>query len=194
MRKLGVFLSISLDGYFADSSSDMSWAHDRDPEFNTFLADNASSGSELVMGRRTYDLMSAYWPTDFARQNDPALAAAMNSLPKIVFSRTMREASWNNTRLVKTDPIEALRALKREEGRDMVVLGSGSIVGLLAQAGLVDTFQFVIVPLALGAGRSVFAGMCERLRLEPIESRTFKNGNVALTYVPVTGVNGSPAG
>ncbi|KQV11348.1 hypothetical protein ASC97_15610 [Rhizobium sp. Root1203] len=194
MRKLGVFLSISVDGYFADSSGDMSWAHDRDPEFYTFLADNASSGSELVMGRRTYDLMSAYWPTDFARQNDPALATAMNSLPKIVFLRTIREAGWNNTRLVKTDPIEAVRALKREEGQEMVVLGSGSIVRLLAQAGLVDTFQFVIVPLALGAGRSVFAGLSERLRLEPIGSQRFGNGNVALTYVPVTGANGSPVG
>lgn len=184
MRKLSVFLSISVDGYFADSGGDMSWAHDRDPEFNRFVADNASSGNELVMGRRTYDLMTAYWPTDFARRNDPVMAVAMNSLPKIVFSRTMRKAVWNNTRLIGSDPVEAMRALKREEGRDMVVLGSGRIVCLLAQAGLVDSFQFVIVPVALGAGHSVFAGISENLRLQPIGSRTFKNGNVVLTYVP----------
>jgi dihydrofolate reductase len=184
MRKLSVFLSISVDGYFSDSEGDMSWAHDRDPEFNGFVADNASSGNALVMGRRTYDLMTAYWPTDIARTTDPVLASAMNDLPKIVFSRTMREVGWNNTPLVRTDAVEAMGALKRQQGPDMVVLGSGSIVSLLAQAGLVDSFQFVIVPLALGAGRSVFAGMSERLRLAPSRSRTFRNGNVVLTYQP----------
>lgn len=175
MRKLGVFLSISVDGYFADSGGDMSWVHDGDPEFNAFVAENASSGNALVMGRRTYDLMAAYWPTDFAKQNDPIVATAMNSLPKIVFSRTMREADWYNTRLVQSDPIEAMRVLKRDEGQDMIVLGSGSIVSLFAQAGLVDRFQFVIVPLALGAGRSVFEACpraCGWNRLVAERSRT----------------------
>jgi dihydrofolate reductase len=146
------------------------------------------------MGRRTYDLMAAYWPTDFAKQNDPIVATAMNSLPKIVFSRTMREADWYNTRLVQSDPIEAMRVLKRDEGQDMIVLGSGSIVSLFAQAGLVDRFQFVIVPLALGAGRSVFEGMSESLRLEPVGSRAFKNGNVVLTYVPAMAADSRTVG
>ncbi len=184
MRQLGVFLSISLDGYFADQNGDASWAHRDDPEFNAFIAGNASIGGELLMGRRTYDLMASYWPTAMAREREPIVADGMNSLPKIVFSQTMSEAGWNNTRLIREDPVAAVRALKQVEGKDMVALGSGTIVSQLAEAGLVDVFQFVVVPIALGAGRSVFAGISERLALTLTDSRAFARGNVVLTYTP----------
>lgn len=184
MRQLKVFLSISVDGYFADERGDMSWAHADDPDFKTFVAANAGSGNTLVMGRVTYDLMASYWPTDMAKRNDPAVAAAMNELPKIVFSRTIRETNWNNTRVFHRAPVAAMQALKNEEGRDMVILGSGSIARLFAEAGLVDSFQFVVVPLVLGGGRAALAGLSRRLPLTLEDSRTFKNGMVVLTYRP----------
>lgn len=184
MRQLSVFLSISLDGYFADLNGDVSWAHRDDPEFNAFVASNASAGGELLMGRRTYDLMASYWPTAMAKERDPIVADGMNSLPKIVFSRTMSEAGWINTRLIRENPAQAVHALKRAEGKDMVVLGSGSIVAQLVEAGLVDVFQLVVVPIALGAGQSVFAGISERLALTLTDSRAFAKGNVVLTYAP----------
>src|SRR6266849_1979544 len=102
MRKLIVFNHVTLDGYFTDSSGDMSWAHKQDAEWNAFVQENASGGGELLFGRITYELMASYWPTPHAIQNAAVVAEGINNTPKVVFSRTLDKAAWNNTRLVKS--------------------------------------------------------------------------------------------
>jgi dihydrofolate reductase len=114
----------------------------------------------------------------------PTVAAAMNARPKLVFSRTLERAAWNNTQLLRGDVVDELRALKQQPGSDLVILGSGSLVPPLAQARLVDHFQLVVVPVALGGGRTLFAGVAERLALKLTSARSYKNGNVVLSYVP----------
>ena len=101
MRKLIVFNNVTLDGYFTGADGDMSWAYSGsdDPEFNAFVAGNASGGGQLLLGRITYDLMAGYWPTPIAIKNAPVVAEGMNSMRKVVFSRTLDKAQWNNTRL-----------------------------------------------------------------------------------------------
>jgi dihydrofolate reductase len=182
MRKLIVFNQVSLDGYFVDASGDMSWAHRNDPEWNAFASENASGGGELVFGRITYEMMAGFWPTPQALQMMPAVAEGMNTSPKIVFSTTLDAASWNNTRLIKGDIASQMRKLKAEAGPGMAILGSGSIVSQLAQAGLIDEYQLVINPIVLGAGRTMFEGVKEKLSLKLINTRTFGNGNVVLRY------------
>jgi dihydrofolate reductase len=184
MPKLVVFNSISLDGYFVDGNGDMRWAHNpaRDDAWEAFGTANAQGGGGLVFGRITYELMQSYWPTPAAARNDPGLATHMNALPKIVFSRTLREATWNNTRLVKTDPAAEIRQLKQAPGPDLVILGSGRLVTYLTQAQLIDEYQLVVVPVALGKGRTLFDGLAEKLPLQLTQSRTFGNGNVVLHY------------
>jgi dihydrofolate reductase len=182
MRKLVVFNHVSLDGYFVDASGDMSWAHKDDPEWNAFVADNASGESVLLLGRVTYELMAGFWPTPFAAETMPEVAEGMNALPKVVFSRTLDEVSWRNARLVKSDPVAEVRKLKREPGADMTILGSGSIVAQLAQAGLIDEYQIVVNPLALGKGRTMFDGIEAPLPLKLSKTRAFANGNVLLCY------------
>ena len=114
----------------------------------------------------------------------PTVAEGMNNLPKVVFSRTMERATWNNTKLVKGNIIEEVSRMKSEPGDNMVIMGSGTIVSQLTQERLIDEYQFVMHPLVLGRGRTLFEGMKEQLPLKRINSRTFKNGNVLLTYVP----------
>ena len=187
MRKLAVFNQLSLDGYFTDRNGDISWAHrgSDDPEWNAFVADNARAGGMLLLGRITYDLMKSYWPTPVALKNDPVVAERMNNLPKVVFSRTLDEASWNNTTLVKGDLPAEIRRMKKEPGQDMVIMGSGSIVSQLAPEGLIDEYQLVIVPVVLGKGRTMFDGIKEKLSLRPTKTRTFGNGNIFLCYAPM---------
>ena len=186
MQRLSVFNHVSLDGYFVDSSGAMSWAHAgmRDPEWNAFVAENATGDGTLVFGRVTYDLMVSYWPTPMAKQNDAHIADRMNSLSKIVFSRTMDKASWNNTKLVKGDLAAEVRKLKQESGSGMVILGSGSIVSQLAQAGLIDSYQLVVNPIILGKGRTMFDGVKDKLNLSLTKTRAFGNGNVFVCYEP----------
>jgi dihydrofolate reductase len=136
----------------------------------------------LVFGRITYEMMASFWPTPQAMQMMPAVAEGMNKSPKIVFSRTLDEASWKNTRLIKGDISAQMRALKEETGAGMAILGSGSIVSQLAQAGLIDEYQFVTNPIVLGGGRTMFEGVKEKLHLKLINARTFQNGNVLLRY------------
>ena len=186
MRRLLVFNNVTLDGYFAGPNGDFSWAHsaDEDVEFNEFVAGNASSGGELLLGRITYGIMAGYWPTPTALKNDPVVAEGMNNMPKVVFSRTLKQVTWGNTRLVSGDIAAEVRRMKTEPGKDMAILGSGSIVAQLAAAGLIDEYQLVVNPLALGQGRSMFEGIPEKLALKLTSSRTFKNGKVYLCYQP----------
>ena len=188
MRKLIVFNHVSLDGYFVDGAGDMSWAKadHQDAEWDAFVAGNASGGGVLVFGRVTYELMAGFWPTPFAIENMPAVAAGMNGMPKVVFSRTLDNVSWNNTTLVKSDPAAEIRKMKRAQGEGLVILGSGSIVSQLAQVGLIDEYHFVVNPVVLGEGKTMFDGVKEKLRLKLTKTRAFGNGNVLLCYEAMT--------
>lgn len=189
MCKLSVFNHVSLDGYFVDAHGDMSWAHKQDPEWTAFLEGNASGGGVLMFGRVTYDLMTMYWPTPMAAKNNPAVASRMNEMPKIVVSRTMNKATWNNTSLIKSDLAASVRKLKQEPGDDIVILGSGSIVAQLASEGLIDAYQLAVNPIAIGKGKTLFEGVGSasiknRLSMKMTGTRAFGNGNVLLNYEP----------
>ena len=180
MRKLCVFESISVDGYFCDADGDMSWAHAGrdDPEFVAWVGGNASGGGELLFGRKTYQMMESFWPTPMAAQQMPEVAKGMNAARKYVASKTIQPA-WNNTHLLAGDLVKSVQDLKASAGPDITVLGSGSVVAQLGEAGLVDEYQFVIIPIALGAGRSVFS-KSRPVRL--LDHRAFRCGNVMVKY------------
>lgn len=180
MRTLKVFESISIDGYFADAHGDMSFAHAvvPDPEFLAWVDQNASDGGELLFGRKTYEMMAGFWTSPAAMQRQPAVAHGMTAAKKYVVSKTIKP-TWANTQLLEGDPVAVVRALKHTDGAPLVILGSGSLVATLGKAGLIDEYQFVVIPTALGSGRTVFA---QRQNLRLVDQRTFKNGNVVLSY------------
>jgi dihydrofolate reductase len=184
MKRLIAFEQISVDGYFADTNGDMSWAHKHDAEWNEFVANNASGGGVLVFGRITFDMMASFWPTELGMKTAPTVAKQMTALPKVVFSRTLKRVEWANTEIVRSDLPGAIRELKRTADRDLVVMGSGTIVQQLTDERLVDEYQLVVNPIALGSGRGLFAGIRERVALRRTKSRTFANGNVLLCYEP----------
>jgi dihydrofolate reductase len=129
-------------------------------------------------------MMASYWPTPMASEQNPEVAKQMNALPKVVFSRTLAEATWQNTRLISSDISQTVRELKQAPSEGMAILGSGSIVSQLASAGLIDEFQVVVNPIALGQGKSLFAGIDPPIQLKLSSSRVFGNGNVVLSYEP----------
>ena len=184
MRRLLVFNNITLDGFISDAKGDMSWAHNQDAEWTDFVTSNAQGGGEFVFGRLTYELMASFWPTPMAIERMPVVANRMNRSPKYVFSTTMREATWSNTRLFKGDPAGEIRKLKSEPGPDLVIFGSGTIVSQLAAAGLIDEYQLVVHPVAVGAGKPQFAGLGEQLQLKLLKTQVFKNGNLLACYAP----------
>jgi dihydrofolate reductase len=184
MRKLSVFNSVSLDGYFTDAGGDMGWAHRDDDEWSSFTVANAGGGGALLFGRVTYQMMASFWPTPAATATMPEVAAGMNAMPKYVASRTMSVPAWQNTILLEGDLATAVGRLKRQPGPDLVILGSGTLVAQLAAARLIDSYQLALAPIVLGAGRTLFEGVRDRQWLQRRGCRTFANGNVVLSYEP----------
>ena len=180
MRKLRVFESISVDGFFTGPGDDMSFAHASgdDAEFADWVSNNAGSGGELLFGRKTYQMMESFWPTPAAAQQMPRVAAGMNAARKYVASRSL-EPTWQNTQRLQGELVQAVTALKQAPGPDLTLLGSGSVAAQLGEANLVDEYLFVIVPIALGAGRSLFSH-AKRLRL--VSQRAFRSGNLVVSY------------
>ena len=191
MRKLYLFMSLSVDGYFEGPNHDISW-HNVDEEFNKFAVEQLKETDLFLWGRRIYQLMEAYWPKaaedPSTSRDDREVARLMNGTKKLVFSRTLdrvRETrNWKNAKLVrKFDPSE-IRRLKERPGKDIGV-GGPSLASSFAAEGLVDEFRFVINPVALGEGTPIFHGMKERMSLELVKTRKFDSGNVLLCYKPV---------
>ena len=185
MRKLQVFNLITLDGYFAGAEGDISW-HRVDEEFQELANAAANSGNTLLFGRKTYELMAAYWPTPEGLRDDPVVADGMNRSEKIVFSHTLERADWHNTRLVQGELLTEVRRLKAGTGSDLTILGSGSIVAQLAAAELIDEYRLLLNPVALGRGRSLFEGIGRPLHFRLTGTRSFGNGNLLLCYQPVS--------
>lgn len=185
-RRLSVYGQVSLDGYFTDENGSIDWIYrdHGDAEFNKFVQENAKGGGGLVFGRVTYEMMASYWPTPLAAETNPVVAERMNAMPKWVVSRTLSQAPWVHTQLLRGDGVEQIRKLKGEPGEDLVILGSGHLVADLTEAGLIDEFQMVVLPIILGKGRSLFEGVSGPLELKPLESRSFKNGYLFLRGVP----------
>lgn len=184
MRKLIAFNHVTLDGYFTDADGQFAWAGrgNDDPEYAAFVAENASGGGHLLFGRVTYQLMASYWPTPIADEHSPEVAKGMNSMAKTVFSKTLDNAAWSNTQLINGNLVAEVRKLKEQDGPGMAILGSGTIVAQLAPTGLIDEYQFMMDPVALGKGRSMFDNIPQALRLKLSKSRTFNNGKVYLCY------------
>lgn len=183
MRKLFLFMLTSLEGYFEDERQSLDW-HNVDLEFERFAIEQLNTVDTILFGRKTYEMMAAFWPTDDAIQSDPITAERMNSLPKLVFSKSLKSAGWHNTRLIHNNEIGEVITLKQSDGKDIAVFGSSDLGVTLLQAGLLDEIRVLVNPLLLGAGKSLFTGLEGRIKLTLLSTRTFGNGNVLLTYQP----------
>ena len=183
MAALSAFISLSLDGCYADADGDMSWAHSQDPEQAEFTSSNAKGGGRLVFGRVTYEMMKPFWTSPQAAQMMPDVATGMNTMPKTVFSRSLKTSDWRNTRIATDDFVSELEAIRAGD-LDASILGSGSIVAQAATAGLLDELQVMLVPVTLGGGKRLFDGMPRSLAWKREDVRQFSNGNVFLRYHP----------
>jgi dihydrofolate reductase len=184
MKKLSVFNFLSLDGYYKGVNEDISW-HRHGDEEAAYAAEGAQTESILLFGRKTFEMMASYWPTPQGLKDNPAVADGMTKSQKIVISRTLNAVAWQNTRIVKDNMLDEVRKLKETGDKDITVLGSGSIVTQLADAGLIDLFQFMIDPVVLGQGVSVFHGVSQRLNLQLTKSKRFSSGVVLTEYEPL---------
>ncbi len=183
MRRVTVFNFVTLNGFFKGPNEDTSW-HKHGEEESEFSAESLKSGNTLLFGRVTYEKMASFWPTPMAIEQFPVVAEGMNKAEKIVFSRTLKKVEWSNTRVVKGNIVEEVKKMKQMPGKDMTLLGSGSILTQFAEQGLIDEYQIMVNPVALGDGTPIFKGIKHNLNLKLTTTRTFRNGIVLLCYQP----------
>lgn len=127
--------------------------------------------------------MAAYWPT--AKDNDGLITEKMNSLKKIVLSKQLKEATWNNTEIFEEHITDKLKELKQQPGKNIVIFGSGTVVSELTQLRLIDEFRLIINPVILGNGNPLFKSLNEKVNLELINAKVLSSGVVILSYKPL---------
>jgi dihydrofolate reductase len=153
-----------------------------DDTLGRFVRGGLTSAGGYLLGRRTYDIFAGYWPSQGA---DNAVAAPMNSKPKFVVSRTLREPlSWHNSTLINTDLATRVRELKSEAGHDIMVIGSGDLAQTLMADDLVDEYRLMVYPVVLGEGKRLFRDANATRRLRLTDSLATSTGVLLLTYVP----------
>jgi dihydrofolate reductase len=185
MRKVILYMMVTLDGFFEGPNGEIDW-HNVDQEFNELAIEQLDSVDILLFGRKTYELMASYWPTPAAATDDPIVADKMNRLPKIVFSKTLSSVEWQNTRLVKENVAEEVAKLVQQPGKDLIIFGSSDLAVTFIQHGLLDEFRIMVNPVILGDGKSLFQGIDAKLNLKLLKTRTFRSGNVLLYYQPAS--------
>jgi dihydrofolate reductase len=190
MRKIYMYMMLSLDGYFEGPNHDLSW-HNVDQEFNKFAIEQMNETDLILFGRRMYQLMEGFWPDAVNNpemsKEDHEIARLMNNTNKMVFSKTLdkveEQENWKNVRLVKKFDPDEIRRLKAQPGKNIWVGGSELAISFI-KYGLIDEFRFMINPVVIGAGTTIFKGADKKLNLELIKARTFNSGNVLMYYRP----------
>lgn len=183
MRKVVVLNRMTLDGSFAGPNGENDWFIP-DPEIDKATHELIDADT-LLLGRVSYEHLEAFWPQAALDPNLPQnvreMANEVNGMTKVVFSKTRTDYPWENSRLVSRDPVQEVKALKEENGDDMLILGSGSIIQQLANADLIDEYVLILTPVVLGDGKLMFKDV-KTVNLTLIDARCFASGNIVLHY------------
>ena len=190
MRKIYLFMMLSLDGYFEGPNHDISW-HNVDDEFNRFALEQLKEADLFLYGRRMYQLMEDFWPKavndiNMSKEN-LEIAKLINNTAKMVFSKTLQKVeekeNWKNVRLIHEFHSEEIMRLKQQTGKSIWVGGSDLALSFI-KAKLIDEFRFMMNPTVIGNGTPIFKGLDGKLNLELVKTRKFNSGNVLLYYKP----------
>jgi dihydrofolate reductase len=188
-RRLFVSMMVSLDGYIEGPQRELDWFEDGDPEFERYCDEMVDSVGLALYGRRSYELMFGYWPNAELHPRSPAdlaFARKMNALPKVVLSRTLERAEWNNTHVVRDRVGETIAELKRTPGKPIVAWAGAGLIATLGQLGLVDEYRLIVHPVLLGKGTPMFQGIAGRQRLRLTRTTQLGRSLAVLCYEPVS--------
>ena len=185
MRKVILLEHITLDGFAAGPQGEMNWIHVDDEMFE-LVGELTDTADTALYGRVTYQMMERYWPTagdqPGASKHDIQHSNWVNKATKIVFSRTIKETSWNNTRIISERIGEEINRLKTQPGKNMLMIGSPGTAQTFMQLNLIDEYWLYINPVILGKGIRLFNNIQDQKNLKLLESKTFNAGVIGLHY------------
>jgi dihydrofolate reductase len=176
MRQVILKIHVSLDGYIRSENEDnMDWVfRTYDDDLKGWEVESLWQAGTHIMGRNLYFEMAEYWPSSTEEYAEP-----MNTIPKVVFSKTLKHADWNNTRIASGDLAAEINLLKQETGNDILLHGGADFTHSLTKLSLIDEYRLIIHPVVLSAGLPLFTGP---LDLNLVDSRIFPSGSVLMAY------------
>jgi dihydrofolate reductase len=187
MRKIIVSMNVTLDGFMSGPGTALDWHLENwDDEMAACIAEQLSAADTILFGRVTYSAMETYWASvalnwSTARE-DIAFAAMLNEYSKIVFSKKLCATTWNNTKIVKGILKNEIADLRKQNGKHLMVYGSGQLATALINFNLVDEFSIWVHPVVIGKGKSFFSELHQRLNLKLSHSKVFNTGVILLYY------------
>jgi dihydrofolate reductase len=185
MRKIVLFLHLSLDGYSATKEGGLEWIPYNEG-FEKYAQKMVATVGSAMYGRNTFEMMKQYWRPmlhdSSASAHESAHAQWIEKIEKIVFSTTLTNEDWNNTRIISGNIVEEVTKLKEQEGKDLVIFGSPTLATSLMELGLIDEFQFTISPVILGEGKTFLRNITKKVALELLSSETMRSGVIAVHY------------
>lgn len=181
-------MQLSIDGFVCGANGEMDWmVWEWDEVLKNYTGSLTDSADIFLMGRATGEGMAMYWPTvasnPESKEEDKWMAEKLNTLPKVVFSKTITSINWTNAR-VANDIVEEVRELKKEPGKDIMLYGGASLVSSFIRENLIDEYHLFINPAVIGKGKSIFNNLSERLNLKLVNTTPSSTGIVILHYVP----------
>lgn len=195
MRRIHMFQRVSANGFFASPDGNLDWVI-QEPALDAEAGSQMTDRGAMIFGRKTYQGFASFWPTQLgdsptaeaphgpARRSEALkkMAVWIDGAEKLVFSRTLKDASWNGTKILGAFDPRQVEELKRGPGSNIMIFGSGSIVSLLTQHGLIDDYTFVLSPIVLGSGLLPIHDVPAKLALKLADVKQFEHGNVRLHY------------
>lgn len=188
MRKIIATEFYTLDGLISDPKDEMDWVLATFSEdVSKYENDLYDTIDTLLLGRVTYKIFESYWPNAADDPSTPKdnieMAHKINNATKIVFSRTLEKVDWKNSKIMKAINPDEIMKMKRQDGKDMLIVGSADIVQQFTNLGLVDEYHFLVHPVILGVGKPLFTNIRDKNNLKLTKTMTFKNGVVGLCYI-----------
>ena len=194
MRKVVLSILVSLDGFIARPDRSLDWFLN-DADFEKYCLNMLRSVDAILVGRVTYEMFSEYWPTAgtesaqappgegfTSRESEQEMARLMNSIPKIVFSRTLSKTEWGPASLIKDNLAEAVQRLKEQPGKDLILFAGASIAQTFINLDLFDEYRLLIHPIVLGKGIPLFANLNAERELTRTDVKSFGSGVVVVHY------------
>jgi dihydrofolate reductase len=176
-RKLLASEWVTLDGVFDADMMDLWFKPYESPERGQTIKRLIDSTDAYLLGRVSYQMLSAYWPH---QKNE--VADRLNSQPKYVVSTTLLKADWNNSTIIKGNVVETVASLKQQPGQDLLMFGSGALLQALSAANLVDEYRLLVHPVVLGRGKRLWKDGVTTSRLELVDTQKLPNGVMNVTY------------
>ena len=185
MRKVKLSMQMTINGYVGQPNGEMDWmTWNPDDEFLEFINSQYDSSDTMLLGRKLADGFIGYWENAFEKNPDTPFAKKIVDIPKVVFTKTLEKSTWNNTTLAKGNLAEEIADLKKQTGKDILVVGGAGFVSSLIKEGLIDEYHLIVNPTAIGSGLTIFNSLDRIQKFTPTQAKLYSGGKIVLSYKP----------